>query len=60
MPEAYLGVDFFYIPETEEILINEINTFPGFTSLSMYPQLWKASGVDFPELLDQLITLAQE
>ena len=53
-------VDFFYIPDTEEILINEINTFPGFTSLSMYPQLWKASGVDFPQLLDKLITLAQE
>ena len=52
-------VDFFYIQNTEEILINEINTFPGFTSLSMYPQLWKASGVDFPELLDRLIILAQ-
>ena len=53
-------VDFFYVPETEEILINEINTFPGFTSLSMYPQLWQASGVSFPQLLDRLITLAQE
>ena len=53
-------VDFFYIPETEEILINEINTFPGFTALSMYPQLWQASGVDFPDLIDRLITLAQE
>ena len=52
-------VDFFYIPETREILINEINTFPGFTSLSMYPQLWKASGVEFAELLDKLIALAQ-
>ena len=53
-------VDFFYVPETEEILINEINTFPGFTALSMYPQLWQASGVSFPQLLDQLITFAQE
>ena len=53
-------VDFFYIPETEEILINEINTFPGFTALSMYPQLWQASDVSFPQLLDRLITLAQE
>jgi D-alanine-D-alanine ligase len=53
-------VDFFYVPETGEILINEINTFPGFTSLSMYPQLWQASGVSFPQLLDRLITLAQE
>ena len=53
-------VDFFYVPETEEILINEINTFPGFTALSMYPQLWQASGVSFPQLLDRLITLAQK
>ena len=53
-------VDFFYVPETNKILINEINTFPGFTSLSMYPQLWKASGVEFPQLVDRLITLAQE
>jgi D-alanine-D-alanine ligase len=53
-------VDFFYVPETAEILINEINTLPGFTSLSMYPQLWQASGISFPELVDQLIQLAQE
>ena len=53
-------VDFFYIPETEEILINEINTLPGFTALSMYPQLWQASGVSFPDLVDKLVTLAQE
>ena len=53
-------VDFFYVPETEAILINEINTFPGFTSLSMYPQLWQKSGVSFPKLLDRLITLAQQ
>lgn len=51
-------VDFFYIPETEEILINEINTLPGFTALSMYPQLWEASGVSFPDLVDKLVTLA--
>ena len=53
-------VDFFYVPETEEIVINEINTFPGFTALSMYPQLWQASGVEFAELIDRLITLALE
>jgi D-alanine-D-alanine ligase len=51
-------VDFFYIPETEEILINEINTLPGFTALSMYPQLWEASGISFPDLVDKLVTLA--
>lgn len=53
-------VDFFYVETTGEIFINEINTLPGFTALSMYPQLWAASGVDFPELVDKLVTLAQE
>ncbi|WP_017295075.1 D-alanine--D-alanine ligase family protein [Geminocystis herdmanii] len=51
-------VDFFFNPDTEEIFINEINTLPGFTSLSMYPQLWEASGVSFSDLLDRLITFA--
>lgn len=53
-------VDFFYVEATGEILLNEINTLPGFTSTSMYPQLWSATGVSFPELVDRLITLAQE
>lgn len=53
-------VDFFYIEATQEILINEINTLPGFTATSMYPQLWNASGISFPELVDQLIQLAFE
>ena len=53
-------VDFFYIEATGEVLINEINTFPGFTATSMYPQLWAASGVSFPELVDQLVQLALE
>ena len=51
-------VDFFYIEETQEVLINEINTLPGFTSTSMYPQLWAATGVSFDTLIDQLIELA--
>lgn len=51
-------VDFFYLPESGDILINEINTLPGFTSLSMYPKLWEASGIPFPTLVDKLITLA--
>jgi D-alanine-D-alanine ligase len=51
-------VDFFYLEATGEILINEINTLPGFTSTSMYPQLWAASGVTFPQLVDRLIQLA--
>lgn len=53
-------VDFFYIESTGEILINEINTLPGFTSLSMYPQLWAYSGITFPELVNRLIQLALE
>ncbi len=51
-------VDFFYVEATGEVLINEINTLPGFTATSMYPQLWKATGVNFPELVDKLIEFA--
>ncbi|MDJ0796409.1 MAG: D-alanine--D-alanine ligase family protein [Calothrix sp. MO_167.B12] len=53
-------VDFFYVEATGEVLINEINTLPGFTATSMYPQLWAHSGVPFPELVDTLIQLALE
>ncbi len=51
-------VDFFYVEATGEILINEINTLPGFTATSMYPQMWAASGIPYPELVDQLIQFA--
>ena len=53
-------VDFFYVESTGEIFINEINTFPGFTATSMYPQLWAASGIPFPSLVAQLIQFALE
>jgi D-alanine-D-alanine ligase len=53
-------VDFFYQEETEEIFLNEINTLPGFTATSMYPQLWQATGISFPELVHQLIGFALE
>lgn len=53
-------VDFFYVEATGEVLINEINTMPGFTATSMYPQLWAASGIPFAELVDKLIQLALE
>jgi D-alanine-D-alanine ligase len=53
-------VDFFYVEATGEILINEINTLPGFTATSMYPQLWENTGVPFVELVDKLIQLAIE
>lgn len=53
-------VDFFYVEATGEVLINEINALPGFTSTSMYPRLWEATGVPFPELVHQLVQFALE
>jgi D-alanine-D-alanine ligase len=53
-------VDFFVERSTERILINEINTMPGFTRISMYPKLWEASGVRYRELVDRLVELALE
>ena len=55
--EGLSRVDFFYTPEGE-LIINEINTMPGFTPKSMYPQMWKASGLGYAELIDELIHLA--
>jgi D-alanine-D-alanine ligase len=51
-------VDFFLEHRTGRILLNEVNTIPGFTSISMYPKLWEASGVPYRALLDRLIELA--
>lgn len=53
-------VDCFYVEATGEVLINEINTLPGFTPFSMYPQLWAATGLPFPQLVDKLLQLALE
>ena len=53
-------VDFFINTETEKIYINEINTMPGFTKISMYPKLWEYSGLPYSDLLDELIKLALE
>lgn len=53
-------VDFFLDRKTGRFLINEINTFPGFTIYSMYPKLWEATGIPYHELLDELIRLAIE
>jgi D-alanine-D-alanine ligase len=52
-------VDLFY-REPDELIVNEINTIPGFTQISMYPKLWEASGISYPELVDRLIDLALE
>jgi D-alanine-D-alanine ligase len=53
-------VDFFVEKVTDDIYLNEINTIPGFTSISMYPKLWEASGLSFPQLVDRLVELAIE
>jgi len=53
-------VDFFLARGTERVLVNELNTLPGFTAISMYPKLWEASGLPLPKLLDELIRLALE
>jgi D-alanine-D-alanine ligase len=53
-------VDFFYVEQTGEVFLNEINTLPGFTATSMYPELWTASGIAFPHLVDKILQLALE
>jgi D-alanine-D-alanine ligase len=53
-------VDFFMERNTDQIYINEVNTIPGFTAISMYPRLWQASGMSLEELVDRLIGLALE
>ncbi len=57
--EGLARVDFF-LKENGEFILNEINTLPGFTSISMYPKLWQLSGINYPELIDRLISLAIE
>ncbi|CAN5742891.1 hypothetical protein BH24ACT3_BH24ACT3_19340 [soil metagenome] len=53
-------VDFFYEEGGLGLLLNEVNTIPGFTPYSMYPSLWAASGVPYPALVDELVALAIE
>ena len=53
-------VDFFVTKKENKIYLSEINTIPGFTSVSMYPRLWQATGISYPELIDRLIQLALE
>ncbi len=53
-------VDFLMDPATKKIYLNEVNTMPGFTSISMYPKLWAASGIEYPELIGRLIDLGLE
>ena len=53
-------VDFFVDKDSNKIYLNELNSIPGFTKISMYPKLWEASGLPYPELVDRLIELALE
>jgi D-alanine-D-alanine ligase len=53
-------VDFLLDQDSGALYLNEINTIPGFTQISMYPKLWAASGLPYPQLLDRLIDLALE
>lgn len=53
-------VDFLMDRKTGKLYLNEVNTIPGFTSISMYPKLWQASGISYPKLIDRLIALALE
>lgn len=57
--EGMARVDFFLTPRNK-VVVNEVNTIPGFTAISMYPKLWKASGMSYSELVDRLIQLALE
>ena len=58
--EGMARVDFFLERKSGRLYINEINTIPGFTSISMYPRMWEHSGIPFADLLDRLIALALE
>jgi D-alanine-D-alanine ligase len=58
--EGLARVDFFYDEAAGRLLVNEINTMPGFTPISMYPKMWAASGLDYPTLIDRLVDLAIE
>jgi D-alanine-D-alanine ligase len=57
--EGIARVDFF-LKQDNQFVVNEVNTLPGFTSISMYPKLWEASGLAMPELLDKMVSLAIE
>ena len=66
--DAYVAIDcaglaradFLMEASTGEVYVNEVNTLPGFTPISMYPKLWEASGIPYPSLIDRLVQLALE
>lgn len=53
-------VDFFYLPDADRVLVNELNTMPGFTPISMYPKLWEVAGLKYSDLISRLVDLAFE
>ena len=53
-------IDFFVQKDTQRVFLNEVNTIPGFTQISMYPKLWEASGLPYPQLVDRLIELGMQ
>jgi D-alanine-D-alanine ligase len=57
---GYARVDCFLERTTGRLLVNEINTIPGFTSISMFPKMWEATGLAYPDLLARLLDLARE
>ncbi len=57
---GFARVDFLLARDTGQLYVNEINTIPGFTTISMFPKLWEATGVSYPEVLDRLVELAFE
>lgn len=58
--EGMARADFLYEEDGRGWLVNELNTIPGFTPISMYPKLWEASGLQYSELIDELVALAIE
>src|SRR5690606_2048302 len=58
--EGMARVDFFYEEDGRGLLVNEVNTIPGFTPISMYPRMWEATGLGYAELIDELVRLALE
>ena len=58
--EGLARVDFLYEEDGRGLLLNELNTMPGFTPISMYPQMWQATGLTYRALIDELVALAVE
>ncbi|WP_312349350.1 D-alanine--D-alanine ligase family protein [Actinomyces sp.] len=53
--EGLARVDFFYVPDTHEVIVNEVNTMPGFTPYSMFPLMWAQAGIEYADLVDELL-----